>query len=138
VHHEGCSLSYIEPHEQAEWVAYGLKKSQVANANCKRPYFEIDTAVKTGAANWRNYKNSGYDRGHLCPAGDRKHSQTAHDETFSTSNISPQAHDFNSGIWNTLEQKVRYWARKYDGVFVVTGGVLKGKMRTIGEESGSS
>jgi endonuclease G len=134
VHHEGYSLSYSESHEQAEWVAYELKKSHLANTNFKRPYFEIDAAVKTGAANWRNYKNSGYDRGHLCPAGDRKYSQTAHDETFLTSNISPQAHDFNSGIWNTLEQKVRYWARKYDGVFVVTGGVLKGKMRTIGEE----
>jgi endonuclease G len=134
VHHEGYSLSYSEPHEQAEWVAYELKKSHLSNTNYKRPYFEIDKAVKTGAADWKNYKNSGYDRGHLCPAGDRKYSQNAHDETFLTSNISPQLHDFNSGIWNTLEQKVRYWASKYDGVFVVTGGVLKGNMKTIGDE----
>ena len=129
IHHEGYSLSYSEPHEQAEWVAYELKKSHF-----KRPYFEIDNAVKTGAASWRNYKNSGFDRGHLCPAGDRTYSKFAFDETFLTSNISPQEHEFNSGIWNTLEQKVRYWAGKYDGVFVVTGGVLKGKMRTIGNE----
>lgn len=134
VHHEHYSLSYSEPHEQAEWVAYELKKSHLSNTNFKRPYFEIDKAVKTGAADWRNYKNSGYDRGHLCPAGDRRFSKEAHDETFLTSNISPQDHQFNSGIWNTLEQKVRYWARKYDGVFVVTGGVLKGKMATIGDE----
>ena len=33
-----------------------------------------------------------------------------------------------------MEQKVRYWARKYDGVFVVTGGILKGKMKTIGQD----
>lgn len=58
----------------------------------------------------------------------------AHDETFLTSNISPQKHDFNSGIWNTLEQKVRYWASKYNGVYVVTGGVLNGNMKTIGVE----
>lgn len=135
VHHEGYSLSYSEPHEQAEWVAYELKKSHLSSTNYKRPYFEIDKAVKTGAANWRNYKNSGYDRGHLCPAGDRRYSQKAHDETFLTSNISPQDHEFNSGIWNTLEQKVRYWAGKYDGVFVVTGGVLKGSMKTIGDEN---
>jgi endonuclease G len=134
VHHEGYSLSYSEPHEQAEWVAYELKKSHLSNTNHKRPYFEIDKTVKTGAASWRNYKNSGYDRGHLCPAADRNYSQKAHDETFLTSNISPQEHDFNSGIWNTLEQKVRYWASKYDGVFVVTGGVLKGNMKTIGDE----
>ncbi|MDG5492523.1 DNA/RNA non-specific endonuclease [Psychroserpens sp. SPM9] len=134
VHHEGYSLSYSEPHEQAEWVAYELKKTHLSNTNFKRPYFEIDKAVKTKAAHWRNYKNSGYDRGHLCPAGDRKYSQEAHDETFLTSNISPQEHNFNSGIWNTLEQKVRYWASKYDGVYVVTGGVLNGQMKTIGDE----
>lgn len=33
-----------------------------------------------------------------------------------------------------MEQKVRCWARKYDGLFVVTGGVLKGNMKTIGDE----
>lgn len=135
IHHEGYSLSYSEAHEQAEWVAYELKKSHLSKTNYKRPYFEVDKAVKTGAAHWRNYKNSGYDRGHLCPAGDRRYSQLAHDETFLTSNISPQEHKFNAGIWNTLEQKVRYWANKYDGVFVVTGGVLKGTMKTIGSEN---
>ena len=134
VHHEGYSLSYNETYEQAEWVAYELKKSHLSSTNHKRPYFEIDIAVKTGAASWRNYKKSGYDRGHLCPAGDRRYTKAAHDETFLTSNISPQVHSFNSGIWNTLEQKVRYWARKYDGVFVVTGGVLRGNMKAIGTE----
>jgi endonuclease G len=134
VHHESYSLSYNEEHEQAEWVAYELKKSHLSKTNFKRPYFEIDDAVKTGAAHWRNYKKSGYDRGHLCPAGDRRYSQFAHDETFLTSNISPQKHDFNAGIWNALEQKVRYWASKYDGIFVITGGILKGNMKTIGDE----
>lgn len=134
VHHQGYSLSYNEPFEQAEWVAYELKKSQLSNNNFDRPYFEIDKAVKTGAAHWRNYKNSGYDRGHLCPAGDRTYNFDAFTETFLTSNISPQEHEFNAGIWNTLEQKVRYWANKYDGVFVVTGGVLQKGLRTIGEE----
>lgn len=135
VHHEGYSLSYSEPHEQAEWVAYELKKSHLSNADFKRPYFEVDKAVKTGAAHWRNYKKSGYDRGHLCPAGDRKYSQSAHDETFLTSNISPQKHDFNAGVWNRLEQKTRYWASKYNGVFVVSGGILENGLKTIGEEN---
>lgn len=135
VHHKGYSLSYSEAHEQAEWVAYELKKEHLFNTNFTRPYFEVDNAIKTKAAHWRNYKQSGYDRGHLCPAADRKYSQSAHDETFLTSNISPQKHNFNSGIWNTLEQKVRYWASKYNGVFVVTGGVLKNDLKTIGDEN---
>ncbi|NNK82617.1 MAG: DNA/RNA non-specific endonuclease, partial [Flavobacteriaceae bacterium] len=134
VHHDGYSLSYNEKYEQAEWVAYELKKEHLANRNFKRPYFEIDKTIKTKAAHWKNYKQSGYDKGHLCPAGDRKYSKQAHDETFLTSNISPQLHEFNSGIWNTLEQKVRYWAEKYDGIYVLTGGVLNGELPTIGEE----
>ena len=134
IHHQGYSLSYSEPHEQAEWVAYELKKSHLSKSHFKRPYFEVDQAVKTGAASWKNYKDSGYDRGHLCPAGDKKYSQQAHDETFLTSNISPQDPAFNAGIWNDLEQQVRYWAARYAGVFVVTGGVLKGNLETIGSE----
>lgn len=135
VHHQNYSLSYSEPHEQAEWVAYELKASHLSPTHHQRPYFEIDKAIKTGAAHWRNYKNSGYDRGHLCPAGDRRFSKAAHDETFLTSNISPQDHEFNAGVWNRLEQKVRYWAKKNDGVYVVTGGILTQGLKTIGDEA---
>src|SRR5690554_1002638 len=135
VEHNYYTLSYSEEHEQSEWVAYELKKSDLSNNNFDRPYFNEDDKVTTGSADWGNYKNSGYDRGHLVPAGDRKMSYEAYEETFLTSNISPQDREFNSGIWNRLEQKVRYWADKYDGVYVVTGGVLKGDMKTIGDEN---
>ncbi|TNJ43798.1 DNA/RNA non-specific endonuclease [Tamlana fucoidanivorans] len=134
IHHEGYSLSYHETYEQAEWVAYELKKEHLSSIDRDRPYFEMDKAVKTGAAHWKNYKNSGYDKGHLCPAADKRYNMEAHDETFLTSNISPQNHQFNAGIWNDLEQKVRYWAKKHDGVFVITGGVLNEALPTIGEE----
>lgn len=60
--------------------------------------------------------------------------KNAYNDTFFTSNISPQLHDFNGGIWNRLEQKVRYWATKYDGVYVVTGGVLHSSLPSIGQE----
>lgn len=134
VKHNFFTLSYSEAHEQAEWVAYELSKSDLSRNDFKRPYFIEDKKVKTKSADWRNYKNSGYDRGHLVPAGDRRMSVEAYNETFFTSNISPQDREFNAGIWNRLEQKVRYWAGKYDGVYVVTGGVLTGNMKTIGDE----
>jgi endonuclease G len=134
VTHEFYTLSYNEKYEQAEWVAYVLKKDQISNNKLKRPYFIQDELVKTGSADWRNYKNSGYTRGHLLPAGDRKFNKEAFEETFLTSNISPQKGDFNGGIWNRLEQKTRYWAEKYDELYVVTGGVLSDDLKTIGEE----
>jgi endonuclease G len=134
VKHDYFTLSYNEKYEQAEWVAYELKQSYVRSSNFERPYFIEDPKVKTGSADWRNYKKSGYDKGHLCPAGDMAFEIKAYNDTFFTSNISPQIHEFNAGVWNKLEQKVRYWATKYDGIYVITGGVLQAKLKTIGNE----
>ena len=133
--HRLHALSYREDHEQAEWVAYQLRPEHLTDHDYKRPYFEEDPAVKTGAARYYNYKNTAYNKGHLLPAADRKQSKEAYAETFLMSNVSPQDPGFNSGIWNRLEQKVRYWAKKYDGVYVVTGGVLEDGLPTIGEEA---
>ncbi|MGV8946179.1 MAG: DNA/RNA non-specific endonuclease [Lutibacter sp.] len=134
VHHQFYSLSYNEKYEQAEWVAYELTQKQLSNNNIKRPYFEKDPKVTTQSAHYKNYKNSGYNKGHLCPAGDRKFSEEAYNETFLTSNISPQTYEFNGGIWNRLEEKVRYWAQKYQKLYIVTGGVLTPGLNTIGSE----
>jgi endonuclease G len=135
IRHAYYTLSYNEKFEQAEWVAYELKKSYIKNNDFRRPFFIEDSKVTSGSANWKNYKNSGYDKGHLCPAGDMEFALNAYNETFLTSNISPQLHDFNNGIWNRLEQKVRYWAQKHDGIYVITAGVLKESSHTIGKEN---
>ena len=134
VKHDYYTLSYNEKFEQAEWVAYELKKSYIKNNDFKRPYFNEDPKVTTGSADWRNYKQSGYDKGHLCPAGDMEFSKEAYNDTFYTSNISPQKKEFNAGIWNRLEQKTRYWAGKYNDIYVVTGGILKDSNKKIGTE----
>ncbi|MFV8376428.1 DNA/RNA non-specific endonuclease [Flavobacterium sp. LB1P71] len=133
--HEFYTLSYDEKYEQAECVAYELNESYLKNSDFKRPFFIEDPKVETGSADWRNYKNSGYDKGHLCPAGDMEFAFNAYSDTFFTSNISPQLHDFNGGVWSRLEQKVRYWAIKYFGIYVVTGGVLECSLKTIGKEN---
>jgi len=133
VFHDNYSLSYNEKYEQAEWVFYELKNVK-SSGSFKRPYFIEDPKVKTKSATYKNYKNSGYDKGHLCPAADMKFSKEAFDETFYTSNISPQKKEFNGGIWNRLENKTRYWAEKFNGIYVVTGGVLKQSLKTIGTE----
>lgn len=134
IEHGYYTLSYVEKHEQAEWVAYPLLKEHLSRQEFERPDFVEDRKIKSKSAHWRSYKGSGYDRGHLCPAGDRRFSFEAYHETFLTSNISPQNNDFNGGIWNKLEQQTRRWAKKYNGVYVVTGGVLKEGLPTIGLE----
>ncbi|MCR9228589.1 MAG: DNA/RNA non-specific endonuclease [Flavobacteriaceae bacterium] len=135
VEHRYYTLSYSEPHEQAEWVAYTLKLEHLTYDDRERPYFIEDPKVSTKSADWRNYRASGYDRGHLLPAGDRRFSKQAYNETFYTSNISPQDKHFNAGIWNRLEQQVRYWCKKNGELFVVTGGVLEDGLPEIGDEN---
>ncbi|MGJ5641778.1 DNA/RNA non-specific endonuclease [Formosa sp. S-31] len=132
--HKYYTLSYNEAYEQAEWVAYSLKKSDLSRADRKRPLFELDPEVTTVSAGWWNYKNSGFDKGHLCPAGDRRFSKEAYNETFLTSNIAPQNHDFNAGLWNGLEQKIRYWVKDANELIIVTGGVLHNNLPKIGKE----
>lgn len=135
VKHEFYTLSYNEKYEQAEWVAYQLKSNMITRNHFERPYFIDDPLVETNSADWKNYKKSGYDKGHLCPAGDMKFSKKAFDDTFFTSNISPQKHNFNSGIWNRLEEKTRFWAQKYQSIYVITGGILKNNLKVIGKEN---
>jgi endonuclease G len=134
INHNYYTLSYNEKYEQAEWVAYELKQEYLTKNRFKRPLFIKDPNVGTSSADWKNYKKSGYDKGHLCPAADMDFSKEAFKETFFTSNISPQLHVFNNGVWKRLEEKTRYWAVKYDGIYVVTGGVLNTSLKTIGRE----
>ncbi len=133
VEHTGFSLGYNERYEQASWVAYPLVREQVSGQGARDRFFNPDPKVKTGSALFSDYTRSGYDRGHLAPAADFKHSYEQMRETFYMSNISPQDREFNAGIWNDLEKLVRAWAYRYEKIYVVTGPVLKPGLKTIGK-----
>ncbi len=133
VEHEGYTLAYSEPIEQAKWVAYRLTAANLNKKVAKRQdNFEEDPDVRSGSATLNDYKASGYDRGHLAPAADFAWSQLAMDGTFYLSNISPQVPDFNSGIWNRLEEKVRVWGAKNKELFIVTGPIVEKGAKKIG------
>ena len=126
-------LCYNESREQADWAAYVLDADKLEK-NAKRSNdFRPDFEVTTGSAALEDYQRSGYDRGHLVPAGDMAHSAKAMSETFLLSNMSPQPHAFNEGVWNSLEQYVRSLAKKGGRVYVATGPVFEKKVYpTIG------
>jgi len=132
--HRYYTLSYNEDYENSEWVAYSLSPGQISSRQIERPYFLRDPLVKTKSAHYKNYYPNGYEKGHLMPAGDRRFSVEAYDETFYTSNVSPMDHYFNSGIWNNLEKQVRYWVKRYGKLYIVTGGVLQPGLERIGRE----
>lgn len=125
VHHTYYSLSYIEKHEQAEWVAYLLSRDQLRLPNVARTnYFNPDPLISTGSAVHGDYIQSGYTRGHLAPAGDMAFDKVAMEESFYMSNMSPQLRAFNNGVWRELEESVRDWAFSAGALYVVSGPVF--------------
>lgn len=132
VHHSTFSLSYNETHEQADWVAYVLTKEDLEKPFVSRTdWFEKDEKISTGSAEHNDYRESGYSRGHLIPSGDRAWSREVNAETFYMSNISPQAYEFNGGIWRELEENIRDWAKEEGRLFIVTGPVLNDEIEEV-------
>jgi endonuclease G len=118
------SLSYLEKHEQAQWVAYELNRQHLQGHVSRTNDYREDPAIRTGSAELTDYRRSGYDRGHLAPAGDMKFAYEAMSESFFLSNMSPQVHAFNGGVWHRLENQVRDWAQEKEQLYVITGPVL--------------
>ncbi|GAG11098.1 unnamed protein product [marine sediment metagenome] len=131
----GYVAKYNELHEQAEWVAYQLTDNEAVSKSVERTDdFRSDPSVATETASSRDYRGSGYDRGHLAPARDMRWSAEAMSDSFYYSNMSPQAPGFNRGKWKSLEFRVRKWATANEEVYVITGPVLTdGPFETIGE-----
>lgn len=130
IRHNYYILSYNEDTEQANWVYYKLTK-QMTRGDAKRTNFRMDPLVSTISASVSDYTNSGYDRGHLCPAADMKFSKDAMYESFYMSNVSPQVPGFNRGIWKKLENQVRNWVQNKDSLYVVTGPIFNDSTFTI-------
>jgi len=128
VHHKYYSLSYNEKMEQADWVAYVLRKDQLKMPNVPRAKrFKPDYDVKTQSAFHRDYTHSGYTRGHMAPAGDMAFNTEAMQESFYMSNMSPQTKECNGGVWKELEENVRDWAYKNKELIVVSGPIFTSK-----------
>jgi len=130
---EGYTLCYSEQHEQARWVSYKINKYQLMAGSYKRKNnFKFDNSIRTGSASPKDYRWSGYDRGHLAPAADMAWSEKTMRESFYMSNMSPQKPRFNRGIWKKLEGQVRDWVRLERILYVITGPILTDSLPTIG------
>jgi endonuclease G len=132
IEHTGFALMYIEEHEQAAWVAYELTRDELEGSVGRSDKFVPDEKVRTGSAENDDYRNSGFDRGHLAPAADMKWSKASMDASFYFSNMSPQRPGFNRGIWKEAEEQLREWAKQHGALYVVTGPVLRHGLPAIG------
>ena len=125
IQHEGYTVSYNADYRIANWVAYVLTDKEARSDKAERQNkFVVDPLVKGASATNEDYTRTGYDRGHLAPAGDMKWSEKAMRESFYLSNITPQKPGLNRGIWKELEEQIRLWARENGAVLIATGPVI--------------
>lgn len=131
----GYVASYNKTNLLPNWVAWHLTAERTeGSAKRSGVDFAEDTEVPEPRATDWDYYNSGYDRGHMCPAADNKWSKKAMDESFLFTNMCPQNGNLNRGDWNEMEMACRKWAKKYGDLYIVCGPILyKGKHKTIGK-----
>lgn len=130
------TVLYDSPTRLPIWVAWRLTADHVDGDYSRNGLkFAEDTDVPEPRATNDDYRNSGYDRGHLCPSGDNKWSSEAQLQSFLYTNCCPQTHSLNAGDWNELEQRCRKWASEYGEIFIVSGPILTEgvKHKTIGK-----
>lgn len=123
VNYEGMILSFNKDLHIPNWVAWELTATEVAGTFPRDDNFRGDDNVIGSAEKW-DYSYSGYDRGHMAPAGDMKWSAKAVDESFYMTNMCPQAKSLNTGAWKRLEEKCRQWAEIDSAIIVICGPIV--------------
>ena len=132
----GFTVSYNTKTLIPNWVAYELTDVEVDGQFPRKGQFGMDFSFKGRQAMREDYSNSGWDKGHMCPAADSRWHWKAMQESFYMSNMCPQNRSLNSGSWQELEEFCRTWVEKEGTLYIVCGPIVKGKKyKTIGKNS---
>jgi hypothetical protein len=102
------NLSYNRSKATSNWTAWRLDSNWIGSTP-RQDDFRPDSTLPSG---WyqvtdTDYSGSGYDRGHLCPSGDRTNSVPNNSATFLMTNMMPQLAANNQGPWEDLESYCR-------------------------------
>lgn len=114
-------LSYDSSHGIPNWVSWHVQQSDLGSA--ERSQFAPDQSLPR---DWyrvtpNDYKNSGFDRGHLCPSADRTSTSEDNQATFLMTNIVPQAPDNNQGPWADFENYCRQIVKEGNELYICAG-----------------
>lgn len=132
------SLCHTEEHKQPRWVAYVLTAEELglgSPLSRTTSLFKQDRSLEAGAATLQDYRNSGYDRGHLARGEYNYSSEQAYRECFLLSNMSPQiGRWFNQsgGLWDRAEKHEMGLVRTFGEVCSVSGPVFINELGSIG------
>ncbi|HEX4334753.1 MAG TPA: DNA/RNA non-specific endonuclease [Polyangiaceae bacterium] len=129
-------VSYNPRLRGPNWVEWRLTMADLGHVR-RRNAFHADEGLPAGLyrVTTHDYSHSTYDRGHLCPFGDRNGSPEAALQTFLMTNMEPQLHELNAGPWEKLEEYERTEVHRRDSVlYIVAGGVFDRDPPRIGHD----
>lgn len=127
------SLSYNRAKGGPNWVAWHTDASNLGRVD-RRDDFRPDPALPPDSQiRPTDYRGSGYDRGHVCPSGDRTATEEENSATFYMSNMLPQTGALNRHVWADLENYLREEVRAGNEIYEIAGGMgsaglVKGKI----------
>jgi endonuclease G len=110
------------------WYIQTKEDAQRNDSSISRPTWKEDKEIRTGSALDADYKYSGYDRGHMAPDADFSQTREILALTYFMSNVVPQYHSFNAGIWAQAENRGRELVNLYGKVLIVSGPCLRGDL----------
>lgn len=135
--HEGFTVSYNNRTLCPNWVIWELTSEEASSdVTGRTDFFTTDPNVSGPQADYRDYSRNPYgmDRGHMAPSADFKWSVSANEQTFYLTNVCPQAHGLNDGLWLELEQRCRAMVKRYNTpMTIVCGPVFDNNPKTIGK-----
>jgi endonuclease G len=125
IYHKYYTTTFSKSKHFPVVVKYWLTRSMV---DCKHRYkcsnkFKPDPLIPKYTNLDKDYKKSGYDRGHQMNAYDCGCDSTAIAESFYYSNVAPHLPSLNRGIWKQLEEYPRKLVQEYDSVLLWCGSV---------------
>lgn len=132
IEHVGYTVSYNPEWHVPNWVAWELTNQESSGEEKRSNHFVPDPLVEGDPVVTKDYSGSGYDRGHMAPAGDMKWSEQAMRESFYMTNMCPQLHNLNAGDWKSLEDLERDWAQAYGNIYIACGPIVDETYETIG------
>ena len=123
VRYEAFDVHFNSERGIANCALYELVNNELYGTVERGNEFTADPGVK-GCPLPEDYAGSGFDRGHLVPAGDLKWNGTAMRQSFMLTNVGPMHKALNEGGWAKLEEKVREWTARDSALLVFTGPVV--------------
>ena len=123
-HHLTYDVLYEYPRLAPAVVSYILDGSDFRGTQLSKPkHFKMDYRLPPPRVKNSAYTFSGYQRGHLCPSGDRDSRKDWYKDTYYTSNIVPMTAVANAGGWKETETFCRLMASKGHRLKIACGPV---------------